>query len=187
MCIYMCVSVFVFACVCIQRGKPQAQVASLLLKPMIPNLKSKPRFNTWPNCSFDLYQECNLHQPVWNFLVSTNEVIGHTDPLDSPPTPAPGRRSYLHDKNPYCPFPGKRKCPGLKRILSILLLIISCPHSSSLRKLPFRTTPQSTLPVTRWDATWFKNHWINWIRPSSLLRLILFFNTMYEHYEIQFT
>ena len=42
---------------------------------------TKPRFNTWPNCSFDLPQECSLNQPVWNFLVSILEVISLLGPL----------------------------------------------------------------------------------------------------------
>lgn len=36
---------------------------------------SKPSVNTQPNFSFILSQECNPNQSVWNFLVSTSEVI----------------------------------------------------------------------------------------------------------------
>ena len=45
---------------------------------------SQPRLNTWPNCSFSLSQEWSLSQTVWNFLVSSNEVISLRDPTRPP-------------------------------------------------------------------------------------------------------
>ena len=45
---------------------------------------SQPRLNTWPNCSFSLSQEWSLSQTVWNFMVSSNEVIGLRDPTRPP-------------------------------------------------------------------------------------------------------
>lgn len=36
---------------------------------------AKPKLNIWPNCSFDLHQKCNVHQPERNSLVNTNKVI----------------------------------------------------------------------------------------------------------------
>ena len=57
---------------------------------------AKPRLHTEPNCSFHLPQQYNLNQSVWNFPVSTYEVICHTGlstgrwgnqfiPIPSPP------------------------------------------------------------------------------------------------------
>lgn len=40
-----------------------------------------PRFNTWPNCCFDFSKKDNIHQPSWNFLVNTKEVICHAGPF----------------------------------------------------------------------------------------------------------
>lgn len=44
---------------------------------------NKLRFNIWPNCCFTLSQKYPLNQSVWNFLVCTNEVVCHVDPLHS--------------------------------------------------------------------------------------------------------
>ena len=55
------------------KRKPCPKMASLILKLITYTHDTKPRFNTWPNCSFSLSQKCNHNQPVWNFLISTNK------------------------------------------------------------------------------------------------------------------
>ena len=67
---------------------------------------TKPRFNTWPNCSFDLPQKCDLNQPVWNFLVNAKSFGPSLFPR--------GRRSDLHDKTLALGLPGGPvvKTPG---------------------------------------------------------------------------
>lgn len=35
---------------------------------------TKPQFNTWLNCSFNLSQKYKFNQPVWNFQVDTTNV-----------------------------------------------------------------------------------------------------------------
>ena len=50
---------------------------------------------------------------------------------------------------PYCP---PRRCPGLKVIISFLLLIIPLPHSFSYKNLSLCTTPWGALLVGGWDA-----------------------------------
>ena len=78
----------------------------------------------------------------------------------------------------------KRKFPGLKIILSCLLLIVPLPHSSSYKNLPFPTTPWNiSLPDGR-DTAWFMNHLIKPIRSSHLLSRILFFNSTLSNYKI---
>ena len=57
-------------------------MTSIVLKRMIPILD-----NTWPNCCFYLSQKLNLSQPVWNFLVKTNDIIWPVGPLHSPSPP----------------------------------------------------------------------------------------------------
>ena len=68
-------------------------MASLALKPMMPNLDLKP------NCSFNLYQKYNLNQPVYNFQVITNEIICNSR----------GRKGNLHDKTCAFPTPPQKK------------------------------------------------------------------------------
>ena len=91
--------------------KSQAQMVSLVLKPLKPNLD----LISWPNCCFNHSQRHHLNQPVCNFLVNTNELISHTGP-----PPNPQRTGTLHDKNlchPFCPKWGPD-----------LLLIAPVPH-----------------------------------------------------------
>ena len=91
--------------------KSQAQMVSLVLKPLKPNLD----LISWPNCCFNHSQRHHLNQPVCNFLVNTNELISHTGP-----PPNPQRTGTLHYKNlchPFCPKWGPD-----------LLLIAPLPH-----------------------------------------------------------
>ena len=43
----------------------------------------KPRLDLYHNCSYNLPQKCNHTALARNFLVSTNGIICHVDPLDS--------------------------------------------------------------------------------------------------------
>lgn len=66
------------------KRKPQAQNGIACAK----GHDSKPRLDMWLNSSFDLPQNCNLNQPVWDqFLVSTDEVMCPVGPLRLPLPP----------------------------------------------------------------------------------------------------
>lgn len=92
---------------------------------------TKPRFNTSPNWYCNLSQEHNPNQPVWNFLINADEVIGHVGPLYTPQ-----KEAICMIKNLCCSFPLKRWCPSLKIIL-FPLLWAPLPHLSSYKNLPF--------------------------------------------------
>ena len=92
-----------------KQKKHRPEIVSLVLKPMMPNL------DLIPNRSFDLHQKCYLNQPVYSFLVSTNEVTGHMRP---PPPPPEEKEAVCMIKPVPFPSPQKRRRPGLKLILS---------------------------------------------------------------------
>ena len=139
-------------------------MASLVLKSMIPNLD----LDTGLNCSFELLQKCNLNQPVWNFLVSINEVIYHVGPLHPPEEEA----IYVVKPLPFPRHPTspKRRYPGLKIMLPFLLRIAPLPYPSSYKNLPFCTTPQITIVVAGWDADQFMNRLIKPTRSPNFCR-----------------
>lgn len=101
------------------------KMASLVLKSMTPNLDLIS--NLIAVSAF--HQKCNLNQPVWNFLVSTNEVICHLGLLQ-----ASEEEEAICMINPLqFPSPHERGHHVPKIILFFLLLIAPLPHPSSYK------------------------------------------------------
>ena len=94
-----------------------------------------------------------------------------------------GRRGNLHDKTLAILFPPKSRYPGLKIILSFLLLIAPLSYPSFYKNLPFYTIPQKDLPVARMDDVWFMNCRIKPIRSSDLLGWILFLTILLSRHK----
>lgn len=107
---------------------------------------TKPGFNTLANCNFHLHYNCN-HNPL--VLVSAKEVICLMG------LSIPRKERQLTWQSPCCSLPTRKRWPGLKIILS--LLINPLLHPSSDKNLVFGTTPQSPLQVARWILP---NSWI---------------------------
>ena len=102
-------------------------MASIFLKPMVPNLDLIPDLIAVSTFTGNVILISQFGS-FWSAII----IICHMDPLHSPPHPAAGRRCSLHDETLAVTSPHRRRCPGLKIILSILLLNIRCPppHSS---------------------------------------------------------
>lgn len=84
---------------------------------------TKPRFNDWPNCSFNLSQKCNLNRPGWNFLVKNHYII-IMDPLH----PLEEEEAICMIKHCHYLFLQKR-CPGLKTTFFLSLALWGHPSS----------------------------------------------------------
>lgn len=131
---------------------------------MIPNLD----LITDLTIVFNLYEKCKLNRPVWNCLVNTAKSS-----LSHGPSSYIGRRHSMHNKtlvfsSPH-PHSEVRESPGLKRILSFLLLITPLPHPRSYKNFSFCTTLRSAHPVARWDVAPFMSHLLRPITSSKLL------------------
>ena len=94
------------------REKPQAQVNTTCVKAC----DTKSRFDTWPNCSFDL----NLSQPVRIFLVKVMEVICHSG---LSPSPEEEETTCLRKKFVLLSF--TKWCPGRKESESESCSVVS--------------------------------------------------------------
>lgn len=101
--------------------------------------------------SFNLSQERDL-LIIWNFLVSTSEVICMIKILLVPSL--------------------QKNMSWLGTILSFLLLIIPCPTFHPIKTFYFLQFLFAPLYSLERDATPFMNHWIKPTRPSNLLKWI---------------
>ena len=97
-------------CFPVLKKRQEAQNEVTCAKPHISN----PKLNTYPDCSYNLPQECGLNRSIWNLLVSTNEVTCHTAPFRP-------YRGYL----------------SLKQTILVLLLQIKAFHLVQLLGVPF--------------------------------------------------
>lgn len=121
-------------------------MASLLLKPLTSILDLIPGVAGVATSSKQFL-------PVWNFLVSTNEVICHMDPLHPPPS-THRKKKQLHDKKPFLfsfPLPTP-KLYWSKIILPFFFLLKAFSLFYFVQPLL-----ESTLLFAKWDSAGFVN------------------------------
>lgn len=128
--------------------------------------------DTWPNCSFDLLQEClNLEfcgQHQWGNLSCD---LFHPHPLLRHPKRSWGK---MPDKKP-SPHPLQREDVAWNNLFFPLLLVtfLSYPTSAYM-SLPYSKTYLGSSLLAKWDATQFMNPSIKPIRWRSNLLHWLF-------------
>lgn len=132
------------------------QLASLMLKAHENTLDLIPDLT-----AVSAFPRNRLHQPSWNFLVNTIEVI--CGPSSSHPME---RRGNLQDKSS-----SPQRCPSPHIILFLATLPVAYPSPSKNR--PFFTTLWGVLVVATWVSA---DSWITPIRTSNVLIWILPFN-----------
>lgn len=137
-------------------------MASLVLKPVIPNLHRIPDLTAVSNFPRNII----LINPSGMFPVSTNEVICHVGAFH--PSPHPAEEAICSIKS--LPFPSpspQKRCPGLETIFALLLLTAPSSHLLPMKTSHSVRPSPSVLPVARWSATRFISHSMKPIRPSN--------------------
>ena len=146
-------------------------MASLLLKAC----NAKPRLNAWANCRSTSPRNITLINQSGIPWPSTRKV---PCPVRRPSPLPPKRRGNVPAKT--LDFSSPKRCPGLKIILSFLLLIIPPPHPSSYKNISFLLKPLEDPPrcYRRCCSTHESLNKAN--QALNLLGSILFFNTPYS-------